>query len=494
MVGVMTRTILRPAAAAATALQLVVVLAPMHAQAQTVAPDPRIDAIFAEWDRPGSPGCALSVLDDGRAVYTRGYGSANLDYDTPITSRTVFYLASVSKQFTAAAVALAAEQGHLSLDDDARSWFPELPDYGATIRVRHLVHHTSGLRDYLALMSLAGMPYGNVWTDGEILDLIARQRGLNFAPGEEYLYSNSGYFLLSELVRRATGKSLREYTTRELFEPLGMRTTWFHDDAGQIVKDRAVAYAPDGDGFRISHLFNFDKVGSGGLYSTVEDLARWDANAYGSRIGGPAFLETLHTRGVLSSGDTLSYAFGLQLGEYRGLPTVEHGGTMMGFRTVQLRFPEERTSVVVLCNLGTIDPSELARAVADVVLADRLGPTPVLAEQDDAPTAGEAAPAGRPAAEPVAYAGRYFSDELGVEYEIEAEGDRLLLVRPRTVPAELVPSGEDTFRLESAGWTVQFLRSGSSVIALVLDAGRVRDLRFDRRPDHNHGNQGLGLF
>ncbi len=443
----------------------------------------RIDALFAEWDRPASPGCALSVIRDGRTLLARGYGSANLDYEVPITPRTVFYLASVSKQFTAAAVALAAEQGRLSLDDDVRSWFPELPDYGAVIRVRHLVHHTSGLRDYLGLMWLAGMPFGNVWTDDDVLELIARQRALNFEPGAEFLYSNSGYFLMSVLIRRATGYSLREYTTRELFEPLGMASTWFHDDASRVVPGRAVAYGPDGDdGFRMTHLFHFDKVGSGGLYSTIEDLARWDANFYNNGIGGPDLLETLHTRGVLLSGDTLEYAFGLRLHEYRGAPIVGHGGSMMGFRTMLLRFPAERTTVITLCNLDTIDPGELTLRVADIVLADRLGPPP----DDRAEVAGadggndNGATPVLPMAPLSAYVGSYVSPELGATYRAAIRDAALVLVRPGGVETRLTPMGGDRFETDN-GLGVQFLRDGAVVIGFALDAGRVRDIRFERR-------------
>jgi CubicO group peptidase (beta-lactamase class C family) len=422
----------------------------------------------------------VAVLQDGHTTFARGYGSANLDYQVPITPRTVFYLASVSKQFTAAAVALAAEQGYLSLDDDVRKWFPELPDYGATIRVRQLVHHTSGLRDYLGLMSLAGMPYGNSWSDDEILDLIARQRGLNFSPGTEYLYSNSGYFLMAELVGRATGRSLREYTTAEMFEPLGMASTWFHDDASQVVRNRAVAYGPlSGGGYRMTHLFNFDKVGSGGLYSTLEDLALWDANFQESRIGGPAFLSTLHAPGVLSSGDTLDYAFGLRVDEYRGLPTVEHGGSMMGFRTFYLRFPGERTSLVTLCNLGSLNPTALTRRVADVVLAERLAPVGEGAARPAGAVAGpaEAAAVVRPASPLSAYAGRYVSEELGVTYEVAVRDDTLRLVPPGGGDRALTAAGGDEFGA-SGGWGVRFLRDGVGISGFVLDAGRVRSLVF----------------
>ncbi|MFU8814405.1 MAG: serine hydrolase domain-containing protein [Pseudomonadales bacterium] len=459
---------------------------PGAAWAQEAAANGRIDALFSQWDHADSPGCGVSVVQRGEAVFARGYGSANLDYQIPITPRTVFYLASVSKQFTAAAVALAAEQGHLSLDDDIRRWFPELQDYGSIIRVRDLVHHTSGLRDYLTLMSLAGMSYGDSWTSADILDLVARQRELNFAPRSDYLYSNTGYFLLAELIQRATGVSLRRYTTREIFEPLGMSNTWFHDDAGQVIRDRAVSYANNGRGFRMSYLYNFDKVGSGGLYSTLEDLARWDANFSATRIGGPAFLETMHRRGATERGTQLRYAFGLQHGSYRGQPTVEHGGSLMGFRTTMLRFPEEETTVFVLCNLASTDPERLARQVADVVLAGQLGSRRDGRSQTtaDTPTpehrASEAtASAYRQHAD---YEGSYFSQDLAVAYHVAARDDGLRLHWPRAESAELIPFGDDAFRVRRSTVSLRFVREQGAVTGMIVDAGRARGLHFERQP------------
>src|SRR5690606_17154623 len=330
------RRLLRILALIAAALPLAV---EAHAQSR---PDlsARVDSLFAEWDRPGSPGCALGVVRDGRLDYARGYGYANLDHDVPITPSTVFYIASVSKQFTAASIVLLAQQGRLSPDDDVRAYIPELPDYGATITIRHLIHHTSGLRDYLTLMLLAGMRLEDVHTDAEVLDLVTRQAALNFTPGERYLYSNTGYLLMAEIVRRVSGKSLREFADEHIFRPLGMANTHFHDDRTMVVRNRALAYARNEDGsFRLDVWSNFDKVGSGGLLASVEDLALWDLNAEHQKVGGAALREQMLGRGVLNDGDTLDYAFGLIIGEYRGLRTVGHSGGSMGFRAHHLRFP-----------------------------------------------------------------------------------------------------------------------------------------------------------
>lgn len=459
---------------------------PLGAQSNGQASrDAQVDRLFERWDRADSPGCALGVIQDGELIYTRGYGSANLDYEVPLDSRSVFYMASVSKQFTAAAVALAARQGHFSLDDDIRTYFPELPDYGATITVRHLVHHTSGLRDYLQLMTLAGMNRADVHSDQAILDLIARQKELNFQSGEEYLYSNSGYFLMAELIERTTGRSFRDYTAEEIFQPLGMHDTHFHTDPGHVQKRRAIGYSSSRDqGFRIAFLANFDKVGSGGLYSTVEDMLLWDRNFEESRIGGPDFIDQLVTPGVLHDGQTMDYAFGLRLAEYRGQRTVSHGGTMMGYKTAFLRFPDERFSVVCLCNLSNIDPTALAHDVADIYLADRLAPRePAVAERDDAVEAAVelarlAAPAPSPA-ELEAYAGSYYGEELDATYTVTVRDDGVRLRLANGTVRRAEPIEPDVF--EAGAYELHFVRDGAGKITgFRLMAGRVRNLEFVR--------------
>lgn len=332
----------------------------------------KVDAIFSEYARADSPGCALGVFRDGRIVYAGGYGMANLELGVPIAPSTVFDLGSTSKQFTAACIVLLAQEGKLSLDDDIRKYLPELPDYGRVITVRHLIHHTSGIRDYLALMSLAGVDFDGVTTEEDALALIARQKELNFPPGEEHLYSNSGYFLLGVIVKRASGKSLARFAAERIFEPLGMKHTHFHDDHTRIVPGRATGYARRKEGgFRIA-MSGFEQTGDGAVMSTVEDLLQWDRNFYEPKVGGTALIRQLLAPGTLNSGEKLNYAFGLTLGEHRGLKTVSHGGSWAGYRAELLRFPEQNLSVACLCNLAAANPGRLARQVAEVYLGDRM--------------------------------------------------------------------------------------------------------------------------
>lgn len=341
-------------------------------QAQGDELSARVDKLFTAWDTKDSPGCALAVIKDGQIVYQRGYGMADLEHDIPITPASVFYVGSVSKQFTAFAVALLAERGKLSLDDDVRKYIPELPDYGSPITVRHLVHHTSGLRDYNVLMSLAGRRNDEAFDNQTILEVTARQKELNFKPGEQYLYSNTGYALLALIVERVSGTKFSRFAEENIFKPLGMNDSHFHEDLTRIVKRRADGYAPKaGGGFRLDTPYN-ERAGAGGLYTTVGDLLKWDRNFYDGRVGGMDFIRRLHTQGKLNSGRTLEYAFALNVTEYKGLKMVEHGGALGGYRAALTRFPDERFSVACLCNLGTIIPDRLVNQIADIYLADAI--------------------------------------------------------------------------------------------------------------------------
>jgi CubicO group peptidase (beta-lactamase class C family) len=353
----------------------------------TMASECKVDKLFSEWDRPDSPGCAVGVIQNGQLVYKRGYGMANLEHDVPITSRTVFRIASTSKQFTAMCIALLAEQGELSLDDDIRKHLPEMPKYGYTITIWHLIHHTSGLYDYVELMNLAGTRDEDPCTDDNVIEMLGRQETLNFTPGSEYLYSNTGYYLLGLIVKRVSGQSLREFAEARIFEPLGMMDTQFHDDHTAVVKHRAAGYSPrDDGGYRIDMTAQ-DLVGDGGLFTTVEDLYLWDQNFNHNRLGAgnDSLVQQVLTPGVLNSGEKLGYAFGLIVGNYRGLKTVSHGGSFVGFRAEVIRFPERRFSVICLANLSTINPERLARQIADIYLDGEFKDSPRGAEPIELP-------------------------------------------------------------------------------------------------------------
>jgi CubicO group peptidase (beta-lactamase class C family) len=381
----------------------------------------KVDSVFAAYDKAGSPGCALGIVRDGNFVYRKGYGLGSIELNVPLSSASVFYMGSVSKQFTAAVVVLAAEQGFLSLDDDVRKYIPELPDYGHPITIRQMLHHTSGLKDFLSLQALAGWHTEDVHTRQENIELIARQKGLNNAPGDEYLYSNSNYFLLGEVIKRATKKSLEEFAAEAIFKPLGMTQTRYYDDRELVVLNRVAAYSPGKDGkFLVDWSTNFDTVGAGGLMSSVDDLLLWDRNFYANKLGKGTLLEQMQTKGVLNNGKKIGYALGLDIGSYRGLPVVEHGGALFGYRTEILRFPEQRFTVLCLCNLANAGPSRLARKVADIYLEKELKP--------EAVAAGGAASSSKtdPFPDPSPFAGKYFDPRTHMLFEFTASGGELV--------------------------------------------------------------------
>lgn len=350
------------------------------------------DRIFAAYDRPDSPGCALGVIHEGALVYRKGYGSASLEMGVPITPQSVFYMGSVSKQFTAASVVLASEQGLLSLDDDVRKYVPELPSWGRTITLRHMLHHTSGLRDIFTLLFLAGRNAEDIHTTPELLDLIASQRSPNFMPGDEYSYSNTNFFLLGVVIQRATGKPLSRFAEENIFRPLSMKHTRFYDDRTMVVPGRVAAYEPrDGGGFSVDWSTEFDKVGDGGLLSSVEDMLLWDRNFYDNKLGKGALPTELQTRGFLNNGKSIEYALGLVMTSYRGLPVAGHFGALFGYRTAFLRFPRQKFSVIGLCNLETSNPGDMVEKVADLWLDGEFPPetsSPPAVQSDPRPFAG----------------------------------------------------------------------------------------------------------
>ena len=344
---------------------------------ETPGPSPAaLDAVFGRWDREDSPGCAAGALRGGEFVFRGAYGMANLDHGVPLTADSVFRMASVSKQFTAAAVLAAEDQQLLSLEDPLRKHLPDLPSWADPVRVRHLVQHTSGVRDYLVVMALRGHGDDAHYTDDDVLAALQRLERLNFEPGSEYLYSNSGYWLLGQLVQRVSGQTLREFAKERLFEPLGMEATHFHDRRREVVPRRATGYRlrpeAEGGGFELDRT-TLEMVGDGGLYTSVNQLRRWERMFLDPAALGPGFVERLVEPGRLSDGSPQDYAGGLGLGEYRGLRTVSHGGGFVGFRTYSLRFPHRDFAVFVLCNAANADPGSAARRVADLFLAAELG-------------------------------------------------------------------------------------------------------------------------
>jgi CubicO group peptidase (beta-lactamase class C family) len=328
-----------------------------------------IDSLFRFWNRQDSPGAAVAVSQDGKIIFEKGYGMANLEYKVPITPQSIFHIASESKQYTAFCMVLLAREGKLSLDDDIRKHLPWVPDFGKTITIKHLIHHTSGLRDQWQLFAIAGQGLDDVIRQSEVVKLVEKQKELNFEPGSRHMYCNTGYTLMAEIVKAVTGKTLREYTDEKIFKPLGMSSTHFHDDNREIIQNRTYSY-DSAEGKIWNDPLNYATVGATSLFTTVEDETKWLNNYATGQVGGKDAINQMYEQGILTDGSRLTYAFAIGMDSIRGYRRIGHGGADAGYRSYAMRVPETGLGVVVFSNLGGFDPRTLATKVASLYLPD----------------------------------------------------------------------------------------------------------------------------
>lgn len=446
-----------------------------HAQSAPDVPETQIDAVFSRWTQ-STPGCAIGVSRRGTPVLAKAYGMADLEHDIPNRPDTIFEAGSVSKQFTAAAVLLLARDGKLSLDDPARKYVPELPDYGAPLTIRHMLQHTSGLRDWGEIASIAGWPRTTrVHTHAHALDILSRQKALNFPSGTQYSYSNSGYNLAVIIVSRVSGQSFAEFSRERIFEPLGMTRTSWRDDYRRIVKDRAIAYSPSGDTFRLNMPFE-NVHGNGGLLTTVGDLLTWNENFVSPKVGDAELVKQQQEPGRFNDGKPHQYAMGLMVRPYKGLPEVAHSGSTAGYRAHLTRFPQQHLSVAVLCNSSNANATQYATSVADMYLADSIkAMTPSSSNRPRRqPPTYEADPK-----DLASYVGPYYSDEAEVTYDVAMDGGALVIKRRPDTVIRLRPTARDEF--QGQGGSFKFIRGANGVVhELSLRGSRVFDLRFKR--------------
>jgi len=433
-----------------------------------------VNKVFARWTN-ATPGCAVGVAIGGKAVLTKAYGMADLEHDVPNTVETIFEAGSVAKQFTAMAVMLLAKDGKLSLDDPARTYVPELPDYGAPLTIRHLLNHTSGLRDWGSVAAIAGAPRTTrEYTHAHVLDIVSRQASLNFPTGTQWSYTNTGFNLAAIIVSRVSGMSFAEFSRARIFQPLGMTDTSWRDDHTRIVKGRAQAYVSASDGYHLEMPFE-NVYGNGGLLTTVGDLLKWNEHFVTPTVGDRALVTTQSTAGRFNDGRPLDYALGLFVGDYRGVRNIFHSGSTAGYRAHLNRFPATDTSVAVLCNVATGDATRSANLVSDLYLTGLTPvtpttPTPQVPAMTPAPTAAQLAE----------FSGSYWSDEAEVAFIAAVENGALVLKRRPDAVVALTAIDRDTFR-GSLG-TITFRRDASAKVnAFSIKQDRVWDLRFERR-------------
>jgi CubicO group peptidase (beta-lactamase class C family) len=432
----------------------------------------KIEKLFEKYNSMDSPGAAVAVVKDGMVVYRNGFGSAQLEYNIPISPSTVFHVASVSKQFTAMAVTMLEAEGKLSVDDDIRKYLPEVPDFGETISIRHLLHHTSGLRDQWQLLGMAGWRMDDVLTQKHIMDLVKRQKDLNFSPGERHMYCNTGYTLLAEIVSRVSGQPFEQWTKENIFKPLGMMNTHFHKNHRMIVKNRAYSYAKDDKNGLQRSVLNYANVGATSLFTTVEDMTNWMRNFDEKRVGGAEVIEKMLTKGVLNKGETISYARGIVIGDFQGVKTISHGGGDAGFRTFLLYVPEYKLGVVVLSNFASARPDQLCREIAliyrDSMLKQLPSPSKTAAiSKKKSPKTFKI-----PAKKLAAFTGTYWLKSALLLRKIVLEKGKLYYVRSETNRTELIPVSKTEFRMkEFEGITVAFSDKTDGRYDTVIIAG-----------------------
>ena len=418
----------------------------------------QIDAVFSRFDHRDSPGCIVGVSRAGRVVFVKGYGMADLERDVPITPASIFHVASISKQFTAMSILLLEQQGKLSIEDDVRKYIPELPDYGKRITLRNLLQHTSGIRDQWTLLRLAGWRGDDLITEDDVMWAVTRQRALNFDPGAEYLYSNSGFTLLAVIVKRVSGHSLREFADEQIFKPLGMAHTHFHDDHTMMVPHRTSAYEPRQAGGWSVSIPVFDTYGATSLFTTAEDLLRWEQNFSAPIVGSAALIARMEEEGILNDGSRTGYALGIAVGTHRGVREIGHSGADAGYRADVERYPDQQLAVAALCNASNSNPGMLTRQVADLYLGPALAREPSQARQAGGVTL--------PAARLTALAGVYrrsTGDLLRLEVRDgklwSAEGARIeLLPLSDSRFALLGVDGEAVFDTAAAGRALRLRR------------------------------------
>lgn len=422
----------------------------------------RIDALFSEFTEPGSPGCALGIMRDGDLAYAQGYGLANLEHGIEIEPSTIFYIASMAKQFTGLAIAILADQGRLDLDADIRTLLPYVPDFGHRITTKHLLYHTSGLRSDIFLLMLSGWRVEDVIRQEDILEFVKHQQDLDFVPGTEFAYCGTGYSLLAEIVTTVTGQPFPEFCREQIFEPLGMTHTRFEDDPIALVPGRASAYFQVPGGEFKNAVLTIGILGGTGVFTTIEDLARWDENFYTGAVGGMRALEMMQRPGTLDSGEKLSYAFGLTVETHAGRDVIAHAGDSAGVHCYMMRFPNEHMSIAVLGNASTVRASGLAQGVADLLLeADTAENDP----ESQAP--GAPSPVEVPSDVLAARSGRYFDPVSSAFIEIPFDGDSLSIYG-----YALAPSSESEFSVpEHPEATVRFVAAASGVLSATIDIG-----------------------
>lgn len=465
----------------------------------------KIDKLFETWDKTNSPGCVVGIVRNDSLIFSKGYGMANLEYKIPITTETIFYMCSVSKQFTGYATVLLARQGKINLDEDIHVYLPWLADFGKRITIRNLLNHTSGIRDDINLAAISGLGTNGMVTQQLALNLLRRQRSLNFDPGERYSYSNSNFVLLSEIVKGVSGKSFRAFADSAIFKPLSMANTHFQDDYAELIKNRAFSYQKIDSNHFANDFQNVYTLGDGGLFTNVEDMAKWITNFYNTSAGDSSDIHQLAEKGKLNNKKEINYALGITVDNYKGKKVFSHGGALAGYRTFTCIFPNLKMGFIVFSNVGDFNPLVKAFQVANFFLdPEKTGNAEALQKKENSTTYSEGLfqsngfSGNSQDEEPLsqkqvvdtnwsdkqlqAYTGIFYCSELDCRYSIALKDHKLFLTSNKYDDAklDLVDANHLTNDFWWMGRLLIIRNSKKQITGFEINTDRVMHLRFDK--------------
>ena len=401
----------------------------------------KIDSLFISWNESNHPGGAVGIMQNGKVIFSKAYGLASLEYGILNTTETLFNTASVSKQFTAMGIVRLHEKGLLNIDDDIRKYLPDMPDFGHPITIRHMLHHTSGMRSLHAMLSLAGWRDDDSRTNADLYRFMLNQKELNFVPGEEYLYCNTGYILMAEIIEKVTNETFTKWIKDNVFEPLGMNHTYVEDRYDRVVPNNATSYYGSKENFfRAVEYWGY--VGSGNMHSTTTDLLNWLQNFSTPKEGWSSAFEMLQTTHKLNDGSENNYAYGVILGEVNGYQRIRHGGSIGGFRASISTYPEEQLSVAILTNFSSANPGQKENQIVNMFLPNKnKNITDVNESEESFSTISMSED------ELKQFEGMYWYDKDNYARKIYFKNDSLRYFRSESSENALVPISSNEFRM-----------------------------------------------
>ena len=438
----------------------------------------QVDNLYQKWDKD-RPGAAVGIYKDGKMIFMKGYGLANLEHAIPFTTKTISDIGSVAKQMTDFAIVLLTQKGLISLDDPINKYLEEVPVCASEITIRHLIHHTSGLREIYDTEAMRGRRSGDAIFQEDVLTLLKQSKELNFTPGDQFLYCNTSYALLAEIVQKVGGLPFEEWMKTNIFLPLDMKDTYMMDKHGEIFPGMADSYAKQRDGSYTEIFDNSTIFGQGGVYTSLEDLAKWLMNLAKPTLGGASAKNQMLQRGVLNNGDTLNYAFGLYITEYNGIRRINHGGVSAGYRTQLAYFPDYDLGIIVKNNCPEVPSADVIDLVANFYLSDHFlkNPSGILEDDPANSTSFEL-----PDDPLTAYVGDYYAPEIQTVYSFEEKNGRLVGYHFRNGTFSLIPVAKDAFKSEKSYMeTINFIRNENGAITgFRASTGRVKHMWFKR--------------